>query len=107
MNISIESLQSILRCHVTAAELHQIIEKCRAEAARANPARYNLSPGQKRVLDFIVEYHGQRVFVPSYQEIVDKLGLRSKGNVCRYIEALVERGHLRRIPGRSRSLTVI
>ena len=44
---------------------------------------------------------------PSYQEIADALGLRSKSRVSALVERLVARGYLHRIPKRARGLEVV
>lgn len=44
---------------------------------------------------------------PSFRETADHLGLKSISGVSRLVEALVERGHLRRIANRARALEVI
>jgi repressor LexA len=44
---------------------------------------------------------------PSYQELMDGLGLRSKAHIWRLIHDLMERGYLRQLPYRRRSLQVI
>ena len=44
---------------------------------------------------------------PSFEEMKDALGLKSKSGIHRLINALVERGHLRRLPNRARALEVV
>jgi SOS-response transcriptional repressor LexA len=44
---------------------------------------------------------------PSHDELKDSLGLSSKSGVNRIINALVDRGHVRRIPHIARGLEVI
>lgn len=41
---------------------------------------------------------------PSYDEMCNALGLDSKSAIHRLIEALTERGYVRRIPNRARSV---
>lgn len=57
---------------------------------------------------FIETYHAENGIPPSHQEIADGLGLKSKSNAARYVEALVERGYLSRLPGKrkARNLTL-
>lgn len=67
-----------------------------------------LTHSQLRTLEFISSYLSSHNGVaPSYMEIGDALGLRSKSNVNRLVTALVDRGYLRRIPHRARALEVI
>ena len=44
---------------------------------------------------------------PSFDEMKDALGLRSKSGIHRLITALEERGFIRRLPNRARALEVI
>lgn len=44
----------------------------------------------------VQEYADTRGYIPSYGEIATELDLKSKGNVVRLVDALVERGYLRR-----------
>lgn len=44
---------------------------------------------------------------PSYGEIAEALGLSSKSGVTRLVGALVERGHVERLPGRARSIALV
>lgn len=44
---------------------------------------------------------------PSFEEMKDALGLRSKSGIHRLITALVERGFIRRLPHRARALEVL
>jgi repressor LexA len=44
---------------------------------------------------------------PSYNEIRDRMGLVSKGNVTRYVSGLEERGLIRRLPHRARAIEVV
>lgn len=62
-----------------------------------------LTPLQDRMLRFIAA----RDTSPSFEEIKVGLGLASKGNVHTVVNQLVDRGYLRRLPHRARSLEVI
>lgn len=44
---------------------------------------------------------------PSYQEMAEFMGLRSKSGVYRVVLALEERGLVRRIPGRARAIEIV
>jgi repressor LexA len=44
---------------------------------------------------------------PSYEELAAEIDVRSKGNIVRLVDALEQRGYLRRGPGRARTLTVL
>ena len=67
-----------------------------------------LTPRQAELLAFLRDYAtAHRGVMPSYGEICAALGLRSKGRVSVLLDRLVERGHLRRLPGRARALELI
>ncbi len=44
---------------------------------------------------------------PSYDELVPAIGLSSRGAAHRLVTQLVERGFVRRLPGRARALEVV
>lgn len=53
-----------------------------------------LTPKQKEVLDFIVQYIHDRGFAPSYREIASGLSLASPSTVHVHVQALRQRGYL-------------
>lgn len=67
-----------------------------------------LTHAQKDCLDFIVAYTAKHKGVaPSFDEIRDGLSLASISGVSRLVNALVERGFIRRLPHRWRCIEVI
>jgi repressor LexA len=67
-----------------------------------------LTQSQAKCLQFIADYqdaHGG--IAPSYDEIAQHMGIVSKSGVTRLIDALEDRGRIRRLPGRSRAITKI
>lgn len=54
-----------------------------------------LTPKQKEVLDFIVQFLNERGYPPSFREIASGLDLASPSTVHVHIQALRERGFLR------------
>lgn len=56
------------------------------------------------VRKYAAAHHGA---TPSYQEIADALGLRSKSRVSALVDRLVERGYLHRVPRQARGLELI
>jgi len=62
---------------------------------------------QKLVLDFIQTFVKMRGFAPSYSEIAQGLGMRSKSNIHRLVHVLEERGLLQIKPHMVRSLKVV
>jgi len=67
---------------------------------------YSLTQKQKDALDFIAGYIGKFGKGPSFDEIKDGLGLKSKSGVHRLVTALVDRGYLVRLPNRARALAL-
>lgn len=65
-----------------------------------------LTQKQKDLLLFIHDRLSKGEIVPSYEEMKDYLGLKSKSGIHRLITALVERGYLERLPHRARALEV-
>ena len=62
---------------------------------------------QKMVLDFIQTFIKMKGFAPSYNEIAQGLGMRSKSNIHRLVHVLRERGLLQVKPHMIRSLKVV
>ena len=62
---------------------------------------------QKKVLDFIQTFIKMKGFPPSYAEIAQGLGMRSKSNIHRHVHTLRENGLLQIKPHMVRSLKVI
>lgn len=65
-----------------------------------------LTPRQADCLRVIRERLAQSGVPPTYDEMCLTLGMASKSGVHRLVEALVERGHLRRIPNHARGLAL-
>jgi len=66
-----------------------------------------MTPHQKRCLDFIIAFWKEHGFSPSYTEIQDFLGAKSKASVASLVYNLERRGFINRIPHSSRSITVV
>ncbi len=66
-----------------------------------------LTSKQHDLLMFIRERLTETGVPPSFEEMKDALGLRSKSGIHRLITALEERGFLRRLPHRARALEII
>ncbi len=62
-----------------------------------------LTPKQKEVLDFIVQYIHDRGFAPSFREIASGLSLASPSTVHVHVQALRQRGYLRETEGEAGS----
>lgn len=66
-----------------------------------------LTAQQQRLLTFIEDRLKQSGVSPSFDEMKDALGLKSKSGVHRLIKALEERGFIQRLPNRARALEVV
>jgi SOS-response transcriptional repressor LexA len=69
--------------------------------------QYGLTPTALKMLAFIREQISSSGVSPSYDEISQHMGLASKSGVTRLVEQLEERGHIHRLPGLSRSITIV
>ena len=65
-----------------------------------------LTRKQHELICFIEDRLGETGISPSFEEMKEALGLKSKSGVHRLISALEERGFLRRLPNRARALEV-
>ena len=66
-----------------------------------------LTHKQRDCLSFIQNYLDEHGSSPSFDNIKDALGLTSKSGVHRLLTALEERGRIRRLHDRARSIEVI
>lgn len=63
-----------------------------------------LTDRQQQVLDFIQSYHRQQGVSPSLRDIQAHFGLASPFGIKRHVDALTEKGALRRLEGKARGL---
>src|ERR1700682_6649597 len=66
-----------------------------------------LTKKQHELLLFINKRLGESGICPSFDEMKEALGLKSKSGVHRLITGLEERGFIRRLPHRARALEVV
>lgn len=66
-----------------------------------------LTPKQQELLSFIQTRLEEGGVSPSFEEMKEALDLRSKSGIHRLINALEERGFIRRLPNRARALEVL
>ena len=66
-----------------------------------------LTKKQRDLLLYINERMKAGDIAPSFDEMKDALGLKSKSGIHRLISGLVERGYLERLPNRARALQVV
>jgi repressor LexA len=67
---------------------------------------FRLTPKQKEVLDFIVEFGRENGYAPSQQEIANHFGFRSLGTVQNYLVRLERSGMLEKERNAKRSLKI-
>lgn len=65
-----------------------------------------LTHKQRELLDYIGSYIATEGAAPSFEEMKDAVGLKSKSGVHRMIAALEERGFIQRLPNRARAIEI-
>lgn len=65
-----------------------------------------LGPRQKRILDFILHTVEERGYPPSVREIADAVGLASPSTVHAHLEALQEKGYIRKDATKPRAIEI-
>lgn len=68
---------------------------------------FTLTAKQAECLAFIDQHIKATGSAPSFDEIMAAIGLKSKSGVHRIIQGLELRGHIRRLPGRSRAIEIV
>lgn len=66
-----------------------------------------LTPRQLELLAFIRAHIAERGFCPSYDQMRDAVKLRSKSGIHRLVKGLEERGAIRRLRFRARSIELV
>ena len=66
-----------------------------------------LTPRMSDCKEFIGVYSLMHGYAPTFQEIADNLGLKSKGHVAKIVEALIDRGHLNHTRRQRRSIRLV
>ena len=67
---------------------------------------YGMTKRQQQLLNFITSYVAQHSYSPTFEEMKVAVGLASKSGVHRLVSGLEERGLIRRLPYRDRSIIV-
>lgn len=70
------------------------------------PAERELTPVQRAILDFVLDYTRRSRYPPSYLEIGDAVNLKTSSAVSYQVGVLEIMGYLSRQPGRPRSIVV-
>ena len=65
-----------------------------------------LTKKQRELLLYIHEHMSDDDVAPSFEEMKDALGLKSKSGIHRLISGLVERGYLERLPHHARAVSI-
>ena len=71
------------------------------------PVRIGLTARQTQLVEYLESHRDYQGVMPSYQEMTDAMGLKSKSGIHRMILSLEERGIIRRIPHRARAIEII
>ena len=69
--------------------------------------KQGLTPRQMEVYILIKDYIKANEFAPSYEEIKQLLGARSKAHVHAFVHQLINRGWIGRGNGRNRSIFIL
>ncbi|MDO5033908.1 MAG: transcriptional repressor LexA [Actinomycetaceae bacterium] len=78
-------------------------EKMRKDAQEASP----ITDRQRQILNVLKEAIATQGFPPSVREIGEAVGLSSPSSTQHQLDALEEKGYIRRTPGRPRALTIV
>ena len=66
-----------------------------------------LTHQQEKLLQFINNFQLKTNFTPSFDEMKDGLGLKSKSGIHRILSALEERGYIKKLNNRARAIEVL
>lgn len=69
--------------------------------------KFNLTPTQREVFDFIDDFIDEKGFAPTYREIAEGCGFTSLSRVTKLMKALKLRGWIDYLPKQNRSITII
>jgi repressor LexA len=67
----------------------------------------DMTPKQKIVFEFITLYIQMKGYAPSYKNIADAIGTKSKSNIHKYVHKLRKQGYLSVQPRATRSMKVV
>tara|TARA_E500000305_G_scaffold14220_2_gene9861 strand:+ start:341 stop:577 length:237 start_codon:yes stop_codon:yes gene_type:complete len=69
--------------------------------------KQGLTPKQKIVFDVIKDFISQNGVAPSYEELKQLIGSKSKSHVHAFVHQLMERGWIGKGNGRNRSIFIL
>ena len=61
---------------------------------------------QKKLLDFLIDYHKNNMIYPTFDEMKSFLNIKSKSGVHKLLSSLEEKGIVNRLPHKARALSV-
>ena len=73
----------------------------------STPGKLGLTPKQQAALDAIKSLIVFDGCAPSYDQIAEIIGVKSKSTVMRLVSSLEARGHVRRAPNKARSIQIV
>tara|TARA_B100000427_G_C15263849_1_gene487762 strand:+ start:370 stop:627 length:258 start_codon:yes stop_codon:yes gene_type:complete len=69
--------------------------------------RYGLTKGQRNLYDVIVSYHKKHGITPTYKEMMEATGIKSKNQIAERLSALEERGWIKRMKYLPRGIALL
>ena len=69
--------------------------------------KYGLTPKQNKVYEFVKSYMKKKPVAPTYQEILEATGFKSKNSIHGILKDLEAKKWIARLPGKSRSVKII
>lgn len=66
-----------------------------------------ITPAQHRALTFIRQYVAANGYSPTFREIAGGVGLKSSSEAHRLVHGLVDRGSVKLLPRRARSIELV
>ena len=69
--------------------------------------KFNLTKKQLKLFNFIKKYIDENNIAPSYEEMKKGTGSSTKCTIFTKINQLQERGWIKKLPGKNRSITII
>ena len=66
-----------------------------------------LTRGERKIFDFIVDYQRKYSFPPSFREICEAFGFKSNRTVQNYLSILERKGYITLHPGKKRSIRIL
>jgi repressor LexA len=64
----------------------------------------DLTPRQKQIFDYLIEYAGERGYPPTLMEVRDHFGFSCVNAVNDHLKALARKGYITRLHGRARGI---